>query len=174
MKICFGSQPDLKERYVLFTNLTYVTVGAVRVHACALLLVEECRERSAGPRCLARAFGTEASWPVFDMPIGSIAYELAAAQSASWIFGDGDPKPLLTGAILRIQGEPDIQLVADDDEQSIDVSRYEGDEHTILKVWPALEEKVARYWNRPAMPRLTFLPPEMHAPSRAAQWGGGK
>lgn len=159
-----------KERYVLFTNLEYVSIGTVRTHTCALLLQEE-KEQRLGPRCRARGFGTEAAWPSFDMAIESIGYELVPAQSAVMVSGDAGTRPLMTGAILRLAGAPDIQLVANDDERPIDVSRYEGDERTILKVWPVLEEKVARYWTAPAMPRLLFLPPAMHEPSRAAQWG---
>ncbi len=161
------------DRYVLFTNLQYVSVGPVRAHAGALLL-EEHGARALGPPRLARAFGTEAAWPVIDLVIESIEYELISAQSTVVVVGDGGPRPLMTGAILRIQGSPDIQLIVHDDDRPIDVSRYEGDEHTILKVWSALEEKVAHYWTRPAMPRLTFMPPQMHAPSSAAQWGGDR
>jgi hypothetical protein len=170
-----AKEAPVKERYVLFTNLMYVTVGDVRTYACALLLEEEVRGGSGrGSRCRARGFGTEAAWPVFNLSIRSIAYELLPAQSPHWIFGDAAPTPLATGTVLRVEDGPDFQLVAHDDNRPVDVSCYEGDEHAILKVWPALEEKVARYWTRPAMPRLTFLPPQMHAPSRAAQWGGDR
>ncbi len=168
-----ADERSVKERYVLFTNLTYVTVGPVRTRSCALLLAED-KEPLLGPRCRARGFGTEAAWPVFDMTIPTIAHELVPARSSVMIYGDAGPSPLMTGAILRVPGGPDFHLVASDDAHPVDVSRYEGDEHTILKVWPALEAKVARYWVRPAMPRLTFLPPEMHAPSRAAEWGSGR
>jgi hypothetical protein len=41
-------------------------------------------------------------------------------------------------------------------------------------VWKALEEKVAHYWGRPYMPRLTHMPPGMHGPSTAARWGGDR
>lgn len=163
----------IKERYVLFTNLRWVTVNEVRTYTNALLLVED-KHPMAGPKCRARAFGTEAAWPVFDLTIQSIKFELEQARSSAMIYGDAGALPLAIGAILRVSGAPDFHLVVSDDAHPVDVSRYEGDEHTVMKVWPVLEEKVARYWNRPYMPRLTHMPPGMHAPSRAAQWGGGR
>ena len=167
-----SSKSKVKERYVLFTNLHYVTVSGVRTHTCALLLAED-KKPMAGPPCRARGFGTEAAWPVFDMAIPSIDHELVSARSPVMIFGDAGALPLATGALLHITGAPDFHLVASDDDHPIDVTRYEGDEHTITKVWPVLEEKVARYWARPYMPRLTHLPPGLHGPSTAARLGDG-
>lgn len=167
-----SSKSKVKERYVLFTNLTYVTIGDVRTMSNALLLCED-EKPLAGPKCRARGFGTEASWAVFDMTISSIVHELVPARSSAMIFGDAGAMPFASGAILRLTDGPEFHLIDSDNKHSIDVSRYEGDEHTIMKVWRALEEKVARYWNRPYMPRLTHMPPGMHEPSTAARWGSG-
>jgi hypothetical protein len=152
------------EKRVLFTNLSYVSIGDVRTSCHALLLEHDDDPLGRGtPRCQLRGFGTEAAWPVFDVRIPTIAHEIRTDR----------------GDHLVIPGGPEILLWRDTQEQPICVQTFEWDSadnergHRFGEIWTALESSVARHWHAPYMPRLVHMEPAraLKLPSRAASWG---
>jgi hypothetical protein len=150
------------EKYVLITNLQFVSIGIVRTHCNALLLEEWDADMlsnmpNGGLRQRIRGFGTEPTWPVFDMASPTIEYTLEAAASSNIMIAsqDGGLRPLLFGNVMQIKGfnGPRLDLVLSDNSKPLDVETFEGD---IAKVWDVLPEKVSRYWHAPYMPRLSW------------------
>ena len=150
-----------RDRFVLFTNLDYVSIGPVRTQSHALLLQEGDFFAGMGLRRQARGFGTESSWPVFDIDLSTIEYEIQPAKSPHIFISDAhpEPRPLSTGAILKV-GDVSMQLWACDSDRDIDVWTIEGEHgaRTILKVWDHLATSVALHWTAPNMPRLDWIP----------------
>lgn len=146
-------------RHALITNLAYVVVSGVRTHTNALLIVREQHPLDRGAqRCLLRGFGTTATWPTFDLVVPSDEFELVPAASGEVLVSEGDGvRPLYRGAILRITGAADVQLIADvNSSQPIDVHRFDRGT-PIEKVWRALDDKVMTYWSAPYFPVMHFL-----------------
>ena len=133
-------------KYVLITNLSYVTVGDVRTDTHALLLEEWSEELKALPRRRIRGFGPDAAWPVFDIiTVPSVAYALtAAAASSAW---------------LQLNGGPRLNLYVSDQSKPIDVLAFTPGTD-IEEVWRVLPQKVAAYWwpSYTNMPRLVWVP----------------
>ena len=158
----------ISEKYILITNLAYVTVNGVRTKTHALLLAHQAHPfDEATVQCVARGFSVDPTSPTFDMVIPSIDYEFVTGESRNiMIAGDGDvaPKPLFTGGIMRVLGkEPvEIQLISCDDDQAIEFTVFEKptarDRQLILDVWDVLPGKVATYWRAPNMPTTTYMP----------------
>jgi hypothetical protein len=149
----------IKPRYTLITNLDYVVIGAVRTYTHALLVERGDSVFNRGePQYKLRGFGTDPALPTFDMVIPTDEFELVAAQSnAIFVGGDGEPRPLFGGAIMRIAGAPEIQLIAaGGSRQPIDVHRFSEDTH-VDAVWELLSRKVAEHWSAPNMPLLQWV-----------------
>lgn len=137
----------VKSKYVLITNLSYVIIGDVRTDTHALLL-EEWEEQLGGKyaRRRVRGFGTDATWPVFDLHVSSVGYELT-------VKGKGH-------VILQIDNGPRLDLSVSDQDRPIDVLTF-APGTDIEEVWEALPWKVASYWwpSYTNMPRLVWLLP---------------
>lgn len=157
------------DRYTLITNLDYVVVGNVRTYTHALLV-----ERSASVFCRdemqykLRGFGTSPSLPTFDVIIPIDDFELVPASSAAIFIGnDGESRPLFGGAIMKIAGMVEVQLIAANGSRDpIDVQRF-GEGTHIDVVWQALEVKVAQHWHAPNMPLPQWVPSQS---VRAMHW----
>lgn len=144
----------IKPRYTLITNLDYVVIGGVRTYTHALVVVRvDDIINPDEPQCQLRGFGTDPALPTFDTVIPTDEFELVAAQSnAIFVGGDGEPRPLFGGAVMRIAGAPEVQLVAaSGSRQPIDVHRFPEDT-PVDAVWDMLGRKVAAYWTAPNMP----------------------
>lgn len=153
-------QPKKIEKFVLITNLEYVTVNGVRTHTNALLLEEYYFMRSdAKPSCRVRGFGMDPAWPTFDMAASTIEHTLVPARSSSVMLTDEGEEPLLVGAILRLGDGGEIHLVTCDRSRPVDVQTITGDveERVVLDVWDTLQQKVVDYWDKPGMPMLTWV-----------------
>lgn len=152
-----------KDRYTLFTNLSFVVVNGLRPHVNALLFEEGVQLLHPNRiNYRIRGFGVESSWVVFDMDVASFKYEIVDAASHNFMVAGaegGAPTPLVTGAILSLRDGPDIQLLANDNDRPIDVTEYDPGTD-ILKVWEDLPRKVAEYWTAPNMPVLDYVPAE--------------
>lgn len=150
----------IKPRYTLITNLDYVTVNGIRTFTHALLA-----ERTDSifdhdkPQHKLRGFSTDPSLPTFDTVIPTDEFDLVPAQSGHlFIGGDGEPRPLLGGAIMKIVGAPDVQLIAGvNSREPIDVHRFPEDTHVDM-VWEMLSRKVAEHWTAPNMPLPQWMP----------------
>ena len=145
------------EKYTLFTNLECVTIGAVRTYTHALLL---CDDEGLPRRrqCKVRGFGTDPAWPTFDIFVDSLEYTMEDAQGNLFkLKDDGTTEAIITGAILKLKDGPEIHLVAQNQEHSIDIQTFEG-EDIIEDIWEVLKEKVPHYWDRPNMPLLAWRP----------------
>ncbi len=144
------------ERFVLITNLQYVSIGPVRTHCYALLLSEGVHFfDETKRRCQMRGFLTDPALETFDMDIPSIEFTSDAAASGHvFVGGDGEVRPLFSGGIFKIAADgPTVSLVKDDDRADFDIQRFEGprDESPILRVWAVLQPKVRQYWRAPFM-----------------------
>lgn len=138
----------MHEKYVLFTNLEWVTIGPVRTFTHALLL-EDAEGLPRQRQCKVRGFGTDPAWPTFDLFVKSVAHELVDAQGNLFKIEEDGLVPLVTGAILKLEDGPEIELVTQDRSRPLDVVTFEGKagERTILRVWDALQRKVVDYWD---------------------------
>lgn len=151
-------------RYVLITNLRTVVIGNVEMHAYALLLEDHPATFGDGPDRRIRGFGTDPAWPVFCVRgIPSIEFELVDASGGPIMITDSKPegRPLFSGAIMQIaDGGPRLDLILSDHERAFDVQRFEGRSANspITKVWAKLPGLVAKFWDAPNMPGLTWGP----------------
>lgn len=144
----------IKPRYTLITNLDYVVIGGVRTYTHALLVERGDSLFSPDePQYKLRGFGTDPALPTFDTVIPTDEFELVAAQSSAvFVGGDGEPRPLFGGAIMRIAGVLEVQLIAaNGSRQPIDVHRFPEDAG-VDAVWDMLGRKVAEHWHAPNMP----------------------
>lgn len=167
---CMDMAKD-RERYVLLTNIDYVVVGPVRTMTHALLLEEFHDFLTGGLRRRIRGFGPDPAWPVFDMESPSIEFTLTDAKGRDIFIGnDGEEKPLISGAILQVEGGPRLELWVSDPKWPIRVDEFEGhsEERPILRVWVVLPLRVASFWNAPNMPNLVWGP----SPREKMQVGG--
>lgn len=149
----------IKPRYTLITNLDYVVIGGVRTYTHALLVERgDSLFNPDEPQYKLRGFGTDPALPTFDAVIPTDEFELVAAQSnAIFVGGDGEPRPLFGGAIMRIVGVPEIQLIAaGGSRQPIDVHHFSEDTY-VDAVWELLSRKVAEHWSAPNMPLLQWV-----------------
>ncbi len=139
-----------KITYILFTNLSYVTVNDVRTSSFALALSDHPSPLSAHEMYRYRAvgYGPVCSWHVFDFMLPSIDYAL-------------DDKVLPQGhstynKTLSIPDTPNFDLCTEDHKRPIDVERFEFDDPPYTTFAAALAEKVAKYWCGPYMPSLLW------------------
>lgn len=151
----------------LFTNLSFVWIGEVRTH-CHAMLLEPPNEALSQVEPQLRGFGTEATWPVFTLPLSTLDYEMAPNM------GDGvflsaavGEIPIGGGASLVFaSGAPSMRLVVEDPEKPLHIDNCEGMD--IVDVWELLERRTPEYCFAPNMPYLTFCPPSMIAGERQA------
>jgi len=147
-------------KYVLITNLDYVFIQDVRLYCHALLISENRSLLSDGVARSLRGFLTDASAEVFDMRIPSIEHTLVSGKSRDVFVGSsGEPRPLFTGATLKIADVIDIQLICGSSKirQDLDVHKF-PDNTDITEVWDELPKRVARHWSAPNMPMTQWLP----------------
>lgn len=143
------------ETYVLITNVRSVTLRGVRCYASAIVLQRAELLPRDGLRCRVRGFGTDPSLPHFDIDVPSIEYEICGAASAAVMVGvDGQPRPLSSGAILRLQHGPELQIVAEDDALPIEVERFAD----VSAAWARLLDRAAYYWVGTNMPTAAWVP----------------
>lgn len=150
----------MREKYVLITNLDWVTVGDVRTYTHALLLEQTRGLGRDDVMFKVRGFGTDPAWPVFDIFVKSIDYDLTDAQGNLFkVEGDG-VVPVIMGAIMQLKDGTRLDLVTCHRERPLDIQTWEGDsdERLILDVWEVLKRKVPEYWDAPNMPTLQWAP----------------
>lgn len=141
-------------KHILITNLEYVVVNGVRTFTHALLLTEGKAFFRDGVRRELRGFGTDPAWPTFDLTVPSMIYTLMPASNPHVVMiTDAAPegRPLLSGAIMQIEGGPRVDLVVSNPEQPLDIQTFDG---SILQVWQVLPRLVRKYWTAPNMPAL--------------------
>lgn len=142
------------EKYVLFTNLEWVTIGNIRTYTHALLVDSEGLPRQR--QCKVRGFGTDPAWPTFDIFVDSVEYTLEDAQGNLFqLKEDGSTEALVRGGILKLKGGPELRLTTQNREASLDIQTFEG-EDLILGIWDILKKNVAKYWRDPNMPTLAW------------------
>lgn len=130
-----------KTTYILFTNLSCVTINDVRTSSFALALSDHPSVLAGAPRCRAVGYGPVCSWHVFDFMLPSIDYTLDVSTYDK---------------TLSIPGAPNFDLCTEDYERPIDVERFEFDDPPYTAFNVALAEKVAKYWRAPYMPSLLW------------------
>jgi len=156
----------MKERYVLITNLDWVTIGQVRTFTHAVVL-QQCKGLFEEVQYKVRGFGVDPAWPTFDIFVKSIDYELVDAQGNLFqLKDDGKLEASITGAIMKLEDGPEIELVTCDRKRPLDIEEFEGeeqegDDRLVWKVWRTLEHKVPEYWTAPNMPTLHWRPAEL-------------
>lgn len=163
-------------KITLITNLSYVTIhGSVKVRTNTDALIIESGKMgisslASDALCEVRGFGPDSAWPVFDIRPASAEFTLANAQGNAFLYGDGEPIPLCSGAIMQFKDGPRLDLMVSDYKRPLDIQTFEG-EHSITyeKMWVVLNDRVVRYCHTPAMPHLIWGPPSMRAQINAAQ-----
>lgn len=149
-------------KYILITNLDFVSIRDVCLHCAALVLQHD--GLPARWRTQLRGFGYDPSWPVFEMGAPGMAYSIVPAVNAwAYTMPNGPkeaPKPLSGGGTIKIEGDdrPELELhyTLSDPDFALDVIAIEGtlDDHPIRNVWTELAERVERYYMPPAIPTL--------------------
>jgi len=145
-----------EDQYTLITNLEFVIIQDVRMFCHALLIseMEDSLVREKRKREL-RGFFVDLSSEVFDMRIPSVDYKLVDAHSGDVFVGhSGKSCPLFSGAILKINGVVDIQLICGY-RLGLDVHEFPLDTD-ICEVWDVLPRKVAAHWTAPSMPVVRY------------------
>jgi hypothetical protein len=153
-----------QNKYTLITNLQRVLLNDVFTHCSALLLDGASEsEFEGGPRNLIAGFGPDPAWPVFQINVVSLEYELVPADSSQVLMMDdaGKTRPMFRGGIMKLKDGPDLALVVADTEQDLCIEKFVGDE--ITQVWDSLVGKVAQFWRAPNMPVLKWVNAEMLA-----------
>ena len=134
-------------KHILVTNLDYIIVHELMLHVHAML-IDDQSDNPKYKRCTLRGFGTDPSWPVFQIHLKSGSYTRENAPG-----GRDTSRSFFTFA----SGGPVLQLIAPPQSpHDFDVLEIEGD--NIEAVWKELPAKVARYWDGPNMPVLTWTP----------------
>lgn len=137
---------DLTERYTLITNLSYVWLNEeMRLHCNALLL--SAQAALGGPEYglnfSLRAFGTEAAWDVFDMPLPTDEHRLERIGDADFLTLSGPA------------GQRGIRLLRNTDAAPrVDQIVGPSGTGTITKVWEVLRVRTRQYWDAPNFPTL--------------------
>lgn len=154
--------PDDPVKYIMVTNLDWVTVNGVRTWTKALIL-EEGPGMFDKVRRAIRGLGTDPALPVFDLFVPSIEYTLVDAQSNSVIMSDATPegRPMATGAIMQLKDGPELQLVVRDYRKPLDIKTFEGtwgDGTLTDRLWAHMESCIPKYWKAPYMPTLVWGP----------------
>lgn len=181
-------EPDTsQDKYVLITNLQYVTIGPVRTNAYALLLEERVepfalaqsgvpspRDRDESftwpKRYTMRGFGADSAWPVFNMIIPTIGFTAEDAEGGP-ICLDDDDKLGVAAITGKPRNEPRrlasgavLQITGGPAVELVvcDHEQPLSIEHfdgvSIAEVWDALPVRVAKYWRWPNMPTLQWMP----------------
>jgi len=149
------------ETHILFTNISSVSFGDVRLHCHALVLSQDY---IMGERIQLRGFATEACTEVFDFRLKSQGYELEDTTHSQYrtderFFKNGHR--LYSSYKLTLVNGVELSLFTDESEFELDVQKFEGDRDSrvILDVWEALARKTERYWSAPAIPMSVPVPP---------------
>lgn len=152
------------ERAALITNLSFVGVGAVRIHCHALLFHEDPDPVAfTGPRLSVRGFGSEPSWETFDLTPESIDFDIdMRVRSIADIS--------VTDYYLFCRGIPELRLWRDDADQKMSIDRFQGQNVLPDQVWPILTDRVARFWRAPFMLGVATAPPREMAARNRARW----
>ena len=144
----------ITSRYVLFVNLSYVTIGDVRTFSHALLLQQEedpTKARGTAARCQLRGFMTDPALPTFDLIVPGFKHELSRIPAPSWIpmLDDGE----IREAVLRgPEWRHDIVLSAQvNSDLGIQTILFPAGV-PIDQVWRTLVREVAASWADPGMP----------------------
>jgi hypothetical protein len=148
-------------RAKLFSNLDFVQIHSLRIHAHAVLMQTEISHFVVGdPRERTRLFGylLDTTTPTFEWDVPSDKFSIAPARSPHvFLRSDGGTEPLSTGAILRFEGagQVDIQLVAHDTRYQIKVEDVEGSPAAIAERSRRLvRERVEQFWTPPFIGEL--------------------
>lgn len=157
-------------RIILLTNIDYVTIEPVRMHASAVVLTHDDRDLLTGSqRDKLSVFGVDGAWPVADVELREgIDYEISDVKSSHVFTGeDNEPRPLATGHFLTW---PDLvaSVTRADYERPLCRDEFEipaGDTHdeewnsihalTYERLWNMLRWRAAMFWRAPYMPVLT-------------------
>lgn len=147
-------------KHILVTNIHHVRINDLMLHAHALLISDQL-DNQKHPHCTLRGFGTDSAWEIFQIHLKSANFTRQSAQSSSvMVLGEGDdaPVPLASGDIFTFaDGGPVVQVIKPfRSTQDLDVLELPGDK--IEEVWARLPAKVARYWDAPNIPALTWSP----------------
>ena len=141
----------ITSRYVLFVNLSYVTIGDVRTNSHALLLQQgedPTKPRGTAARSMLRGFMTDPALPTFDLVVPSFEHELVRIPPPWWIPRADDGEILLRGPGWREDIVLSAQVVSD---LGIRMVAF-PDDTPIDRVWETLVREVAASWAAPAMP----------------------
>lgn len=146
-------------KFTLITGIDYVSIGNVRTFSHALVVETSAGFLKDGPRHRLRGFMVAATMPTFDVELPCHEFSLTDAASRDVFIGDDDdePRPLMTGAIMRFPGlDKEIQLIASY-RSAIEVLRLpDGTEYDAL--YTELASRVAHHWSALDMPAVVFHP----------------
>lgn len=147
------------ETHTLFTNLSAIEFGKMRLHCHALVLTKN----GVNGHTL-RGFETEACTEIFDVHFKEARdYELEDSTPVQFIedefFHKNGHRPY--GSYKLTVGDLELTLHTEESEFEIDVQEFSGDENSqvILDVWKLLARKTEHYWTAPAMPMSVPIPP---------------
>jgi len=139
----------IPERHILITNLSAVLVNGVRTYTYALLLSE-----LKGTTQI-RGFGTDSTWPTFDLFVPSLDYTLTNPQGEIWNAPRPPGYPKFTGGIMQFVGGPRVDLWISNGSTSI---RIDPAKANILDVWAVLPGLVRKFWIHSGIPTIQWGP----------------
>lgn len=143
----------MTEKHILITNLSWVTINGIRTHSHALLLERVDEGVCKGTKI--RGFGTDATWPVFDLNVPSIKYTLEdihggpALQAHPW---DGT-RLIYRGANMLFEGGPLVELCISNSHHPIQIDDSRED---IRDVWAVLPGLTRKYWRNDGFPTMSW------------------
>ena len=155
----------MQEKHVLLTNIRAVGYGDLNLDVNAIVISRSFLGNDTDARIQVRGFGPDPGWPVFDLHLKSIEYEL---EDVTPVMQREDERFFVNGhrqyasTKLTLADGTELTLYHEEPEFELDVQVFEEhrDQRPILKVWDELVRKVAKYWTAPGMPVLCSMPVE--------------
>jgi hypothetical protein len=151
-----------QQNYTLFTNISFVQHGELRVN-CHALLISEVKNTGCIDGFSLRGFGVEPAWDVFKVWLDEekhFPYTMEPREkimSHMMVTGEHGLKPIFHGYKLRFADGLEFFVQTETSSHPIDEKFFVGD---ICEVWRQLPGKVASYWHAPYMPCLDHHPVE--------------
>lgn len=159
---------DHDDRYTLITNVSYVRHADVRLNVRAIVIASDIG-RSV-PRQQVRMFGPSPSWPVCDVDVPIVPYELTEPPQPSWMPAGArlvcreydlrfvkpdNERESLAEAVLKTEA---FHITTNMQDSSPLVVRDFPEGASISQVWDELIPAVRQSWEAPYFPTLVHGP----------------
>lgn len=140
--------------YTLITNMDYVTVGDLRLHASAIL-IEDGDYHGMGDKCQMRLFGPDPAWPVTTVDFDRASQWPVELRIREETIGKSD-WVVKYHELVDAKKQVVVKIWRANDDLDVDVWKRVGD---IQAVWKELTLRTNRFFRSPFRPYLNFAPP---------------